>query len=154
MGIEFNTQDMLDTYLFENTQLLENLQEIVLEQKDESFFDEDSINEIFRTMHTIKGSSAIMMYDDITAIAHKLEDVFFFLRESHPKNVPHMELVEYVLKVSDFITDELDKIQNGEEADGDASGIISELDSFLKKIKGEKASKSEEKAVENDSSAE
>ena len=148
MGIEFNTQDMLDTYLFENTQLLENLQEIVLEQKDESFFDEDSINEIFRTMHTIKGSSAIMMYDDITAIAHKLEDVFFFLRESHPKNVPHMELVEYVLKVSDFITDELDKIQNGEEADGDASGIISELDSFLKKIKGEKASKSEEKAVE------
>lgn len=148
MGIEFNTQDMLDTYLFENTQLLENLQEIVLEQKDESFFDEDSINEIFRTMHTIKGSSAIMMYDDITAIAHKLEDVFFFLRESHPKNVPHMELVEYVLKVSDFITDELDKIQNGEEADGDASGIISELDSFLKKIKGEEASKSEEKAVE------
>ena len=148
MGIEFNTQDMLDTYLFENTQLLENLQEIVLEQKDESFFDEDSINEIFRTMHTIKGSSAIMMYDDITAIAHKLEDVFFFLRESHPKNVPHMELVGYVLKVSDFITDELDKIQNGEEADGDASGIISELDSFLKKIKGEEASKSEEKAVE------
>ena len=42
MGIEFNTQDMLDTYLFENTQLLENLQEIVLEQKDEEYFDEDN----------------------------------------------------------------------------------------------------------------
>ncbi|MEE1102133.1 MAG: chemotaxis protein CheA [Agathobacter sp.] len=144
MGIEFNTQDMLDTYLFENTQLLEGLQEIVLEQKDEAFFDEDSINEIFRTMHTIKGSSAIMMYDDITAIAHKLEDVFFFLRESHPKNVPHMELVEYVLKVSDFITEELDKIQNGDDADGDASEIINELDLFLKKIKGEKVDKNDE----------
>ena len=35
MGVEFNTEDMLDTYLFENGQLLENLQEIVLEQKDE-----------------------------------------------------------------------------------------------------------------------
>ena len=68
MGIEFNTEDMLDAYLFENSQLLENLQEIVLEQKDEDYFDEDSINEIFRTMHTIKGSSAIMMYDDITSI--------------------------------------------------------------------------------------
>ena len=94
MGIEFNTQDMLDAYLFENTQLLESLQEIVLDQKDEEYFDEDSINEIFRTMHTIKGSSAIMMYDDITEVAHKLEDVFYFLRESHPKNVPHVELVE------------------------------------------------------------
>ena len=29
MGIEFNTQDMLDAYLFENTQLLEALQEII-----------------------------------------------------------------------------------------------------------------------------
>ena len=134
MGVEFNTEDMLDTYLFENGQLLENLQEIVLEQKDEEYFDEDSINEIFRTMHTIKGSSAIMMYDDITAIAHKLEDVFYFLRESRPKNVPHVELVEHVLQVSDFITAELDKIQNGEEADGDASSIIAELDKFLEKL--------------------
>ncbi len=141
MGIEFNTQDMLDAYLFENGQLLENLQEIVLEQKDEEFFDEDSINEIFRTMHTIKGSSAIMMYDDITAIAHKLEDVFYFLRESRPKNVPHVELVEHVLKVADFITDELDKIQNGEEADGNSKPIIAELDKFLNKIKGNDGSK-------------
>lgn len=140
MGIEFNTQDMLDAYLFENTQLLEALQEIVLDQKDEEYFDEDSINEIFRTMHTIKGSSAIMMYDDITEVAHKLEDVFYFLRESHPKNVPHVELVEYVLKVSDFITDELDKIQNGEDADGDSTELIEELDQFLNKIKGKKSS--------------
>ena len=124
-----------------------------MEQKDEDYFDEDSINEIFRTMHTIKGSSAIMMYDDITSIAHKLEDVFFFLRESHPKNVPHVELVEHVLAVADFITEELDKLQNGEDADGDASGLIKELDKFLAKIKGEdpkgkkEAPKVEEKPV-------
>lgn len=135
MGVEFNTQDMLDTYLFENTQLLENLQEIVLEQKDEECFDEDSMNEIFRTMHTIKGSSAIMMYDDITAIAHKLEDVFFYLRESHPQNVPHVELVEHVLEVADFITEEMDKIQNGEDADGDSKPITAKLDEFLTRLK-------------------
>ena len=76
MAEDFNTDDMLGMYLFENSQLLENLQEIVLDQKDEEYFDEDSINEIFRAMHTIKGSSAIMMFDDITKVAHKLEDVF------------------------------------------------------------------------------
>lgn len=145
MGVEFNTDDMLDTYLFENTQLLENLQEIVLDQKDEDYFDEDSINEIFRTMHTIKGSSAIMMYDDITGIAHKLEDVFYFLRESHPQNVPHVELVEHVLEVTDFITAEMDKIQNGEEADGDASDIIAGLDEFLNGLKGGSSTKKADK---------
>ncbi len=139
MGADFNVADMLDTYLFENSQLLDNLQEIVLDQKDADSFDEDGINEIFRTMHTIKGSSAIMMYDDITEVAHKLEDVFFFLRESHPDNVPHVELVEHVLSVADFITGELDKLRDGEDADGDSSAIIEELDAFLNKIKGEDA---------------
>ena len=65
MADDFNTGDMLSVYLFENQQLLENLQNIVMEQKDADGFDEDSINEIFRTMHTIKGSSGIMMFDEI-----------------------------------------------------------------------------------------
>ena len=139
MADGFNTEAMLDMYLFENQQLLEKLQETVLEQKDEDCFDEDAINEIFRTMHTIKGSSGIMMFDDITAVSHKLEDIFFVLRESHPDNVPHLQLVEHVLEVSDFITNELEKIQNGESADGDSSEIIARLDVFLKQIKGESA---------------
>ena len=54
MAEEFNAEGMLDMYLFENGQLLEQLQETVLEQKDADCFDEESINEIFRTMHTIK----------------------------------------------------------------------------------------------------
>ncbi len=136
MAEEFNAEGMLDMYLFENGQLLEQLQETVLEQKDADCFDEDSINEIFRTMHTIKGSSGIMMFDDIMAVSHKLEDVFYFLRESHPDNVPHLELVEHVLEVADFITGEMDKIQNGDPADGDSSELIKELDKFLASIQG------------------
>ncbi len=135
MAEEFSTEGMLDIYLFENEQLLEQLQETVLDQKDSECFDEDSINEIFRTMHTIKGSSGIMMFDNITAISHKLEDVFYYLRESHPENVPHLELVDHVLEVADFITNELDKIRNGSPVDGDATEIIKRIDKFLEKIK-------------------
>lgn len=136
MAEEFNTQGMLDIYLFECGQLLERLQEIVLEQKDEECFDEESINEIFRAMHTIKGSSGIMMFDEITKISHKLEDVFFYLRESKPENVPHIELVEHVLEVVDFISSELIKIENGDSADGIADDYLAALDKFLDKIKG------------------
>ncbi len=153
MADGFNTEDMLDMYLFENQQLLEKLQETVLEQKDEECFDEDAINEIFRTMHTIKGSSGVMMFDAITAVSHKLEDIFYVLRESHPENVPHLQLVEHVLEVSDFITEELDKIQNGEEADGDSSEIIARLDKFLKMIKGESDTKEKKEAPKKETGA-
>ncbi len=138
MAEDFNLEGMLDMYLFENGQLLEKLQEIVLEQKDSDGFDENSVNEIFRIMHTIKGSSGVMMFDDITAVAHKLEDVFFYLRESHPDNVDHVALVEHVLAVADFITAEMDKLQNGESADGDSKDILAALDTFLNDIKGGK----------------
>lgn len=148
MAEEFNTQGMLDMYLFENGQLLERLQDIVLEQKDEDCFDEDSINEIFRTMHTIKGSSGVMMFDEITKVAHKLEDVFFYLRESHPENVPHIELVEHVLHVADFITSEMEKIQNGEDLDGSSAEIVAGIDKFLNAIKNGEGEKDKE-VVEN-----
>jgi len=135
MADGFNTEDMLDVFLYENTQLLENLQEIVLEKKDEDCFDEASVGEIFRIMHTIKGSSGIMMYDNITQISHKLEDVFYYIRESHPENVPHMELVDHIFSVLDFITGEMDKIQEGETPDGDPAELIDSIDKFLNKIK-------------------
>lgn len=136
MADDFNTGDMLSVYLFENQQLLENLQNIVMEQKDADGFDEDSINEIFRTMHTIKGSSGIMMFDEITKVSHKLEDVFYFIRESHPTTVPHVELVEHVLDVSDFIMAEMDKLSDGGDADGDATELVASLDAFFAKDQG------------------
>lgn len=150
MADGFNTDDMLDTYLFENQQLLEKLQEIVLQYKDEECFDEDAIRKIFRTMHTIKGSSGFMMFDSITGVSHKLEDIFYVLREFHPKNVPHLQLVEYVLEVSDFITLELEKIKDGEILDGDSSGIIAKLDKFLEMIDGEKEKTESKEIPKND----
>ena len=126
----FNTDDMLDTYLYENRRLLENLQELVLAQKDAKSFDQMTIHKIFRTMHTIKGSSGVMMFDSITQTAHKLEDVFAVIRESQQENVPHMELVAYVLEVVDFIAAELDKVENGVYADTDATELLDKLHVF------------------------
>ena len=137
MAEEFNLDGMLDVFLYESSQLMENLESIILEKQNEECFDDADINEIFRIMHTIKGSSGIMMFDNITKISHKLEDVFYYLRESHPENVPHLELVEKVLSVSDFITGELDKIKDGGSPDSDEGELLKELDDFLAHIKGE-----------------
>ena len=149
MAEEFSLDGMLDIYLFENSQLLEKLQEIVLEQKDAECFDEDAINEIFRIMHTIKGSSGVMMFEDIASLAHKLEDVFYYLRETHPQNVPHLELVEHVLAVADFMLAEMTKLNDGGQADGSSKELISNLDDFLSSIKGESDRKKDDVIKEN-----
>ncbi len=137
MAEEFNTDGMLDMFLFESSQLLEKLEGIILEKQDAECFDDSDINEIFRIMHTIKGSSGIMLFENITKVAHKLEDVFYYLRESRPENVPHLELVQKVLAVSDFVNAELEKIRAGNKSDGDEKEIVADLDAFLKELKGE-----------------
>ena len=136
MSDGMSVDGMLDMYLFENGQLLEQLEQTTLDKKDNECFDEADINDFFRIMHTIKGSSGVMMYDDIMKLSHKLEDVFYFIRESHPDNVPHLELVDHILMVSDFISNEFEKIKSGKEPDGDASELIQKIDQFLNRIKG------------------
>ncbi|MDE7275078.1 MAG: chemotaxis protein CheA [Lachnospiraceae bacterium] len=136
MAEEFNLDGMVDIYIYENGQLLENLEEIVLETKDDDAFDENSINEIFRIMHTIKGSSGVMMYDNIMKVSHKLEDIFYYLRENIGIKEPHMELTEIVFQVLDFINGEMEKIKDGSDPDGDNSQLIEMMDKFLVKLKG------------------
>jgi len=93
------------------------------------------INEIFRIMHTIKGSAAMMLYDDVSKTAHSVEDLFFYLREENPTNVDYSSLTDLVLEGMDYIKVELDKIKNGNEPDADPTEIINKIKAYLKKLK-------------------
>ena len=55
-----SSNDILDMYIYETNSLLEQLETIVLDAEKENTFSQDNVNEIFRIMHTIKGSSAMM----------------------------------------------------------------------------------------------
>ena len=137
MTDKLNTQGMLDTYLFECEQLLEQIQQIVLQQKDKECFDKESIHEIFRAIHTIKGISAMMMYDEITKITHQLEDVLSCFREEENKQPDAADLAQQILKVTDFISAEMAKIGSGKAADGKAEEGIRDLELYLETIKME-----------------
>ncbi|MEG0091636.1 MAG: Hpt domain-containing protein, partial [Oscillospiraceae bacterium] len=80
-----NMESMLDMYLFETNTLLEQLDEILLNAEKIGDFTEENINEIFRIMHTIKGSSAMMQFESVMTIAHKVEDLFFIIRQDGMK---------------------------------------------------------------------
>ena len=67
LSSNLSAEPMLEIYVFEADQLIEQLETILLKsEKSASFLDED-IDDIFRIMHTIKGSSAMMMYGNIAS---------------------------------------------------------------------------------------
>jgi two-component system, chemotaxis family, sensor kinase CheA len=130
-----NNEPMLDMYIFETTQLIEQLEQLVINGEKVNGF-VDSINEIFRIMHTIKGSSAMMLFNNIAELSHAVEDLFYYLREKRPDGVDYSSLSDILLEAVDFIKNELSKIESGNRADGDSSGRIDEIKVFLNNLKG------------------
>ena len=119
---DFSRESMLDMFIFEMNQLLDQLEQLIIECEDG--YSMDNINEIFRIMHTVKGSAAMMLYDNISKTAHAIEDLFFFLREENPSGVNYSNLTDLVLEGMDFIKNELAKIANVEEGDTESTEVI------------------------------
>lgn len=131
-----NYQDpMLDMFIFETEQLLEQLEQIIINSEFSNYYKEDTINEIFRIMHTVKGSSAMMCFNNISSVTHSIEDLFHFMRENKNLKYDSAKLSDIVLSSVDFIKDEVRIIKDGGFPDGDASGIISEISGILSMIK-------------------
>lgn len=128
-------EPMLDVYIFETSQLLEQLEQTVLRCEKGTAFAPPDINEVFRIMHTIKGSSAMMMFQNISVLAHTAEDLFYFLREEKPQEVNCSFICDAVFQSSDFIKVELEKIKNGDKADGDSSEIAENIKNILSDLK-------------------
>ncbi|QXE17535.1 chemotaxis protein CheA [Clostridium sp. 001] len=126
---------ILESYIFETSQLIDQLETLILENESGNCYSEETINEIFRIMHTIKGSSAMMSYEYISKLAHSIEDLFYFLREEKPKDVDYESLSDLILKCVDFIKVELEKIKNGDKVDGSCDSIIDNNRNFLIKLK-------------------
>lgn len=133
-NFEYGNDSMLEMYLFESTSLLIQLDEILLKSEKEEDLSQDNINEIFRIMHTIKGSSAMMDFDTISHVAHKLEDLFYVIRENGIDRDSFRDLFDLVLKVSDFLKCEVEKIQSGQEPSSENRSLSYEINNFLEQM--------------------
>lgn len=74
--------------------------------------DMDAIHAIFRSAHTIKGSSRMLKLGSITETAHALEDVLGILRETKLAFTP--ELGRLLQRSCDAIATLVDKVEEGE----------------------------------------
>lgn len=130
--IEPGMEAMLDMYFYETNSLLEQLDEILLRTEQANAFESEDIKEIFRIMHTIKGSSAMMGFDNLSVLAHKAEDMFFVIREN-PDVITDVSFVyDLVFQVSDSYKAQIEIIQNNEGGEYEALDFSDLIDKLLK----------------------
>lgn len=147
---------MNEFYVQENMQLLEQLEEILLGgQSDSGELEQKEIEEIFRAMHTIKGASAMMGYENLTHLTHSIEDIFDAVRNGLKLSSDMWEeLIDLVLTSIDFLKEEIMKVQNGSSPDGDIDELRGIAKDVLKRAKGEETSEKKEEVVSKNSQEE
>lgn len=140
---------ILEAYIEETSQLVEQLEDIILTCEGTKNIAPDIINEIFRVMHTIKGSSSMMNFNNIATLAHSLEDLFAFYRSDNRwMTLDWSMLSDVLLQGVDFFKLELYKVKSGDPVDGDATAIIGDVKRLLQTI-----AQQQESAQANDKSA-
>ncbi len=135
-----SNNDILDMYIYETNTLLEQLESIVLDAEKENTFSQDNVNEIFRIMHTIKGSSAMMEFDTLARVSHRIEDMFFLIREgtmSVVKDEDRPALFDVMLHAVDYFREEMEKVEAEQPLNEDVDSFLGNINSLIAKIKGE-----------------
>ncbi|MBT3212693.1 MAG: hypothetical protein HN345_11875 [Planctomycetaceae bacterium] len=119
--------DYLRLYLDETNEQLDSLVEIFLQLEHQSPTPDD-LNEAFRLIHSIKGSSALLGLDRITSLTHHLETHFERLRSGKQKI--NTSTIDVVLRCIDFLRESNQHLQEGEplEAAGELLNQVRSLD--------------------------
>jgi two-component system chemotaxis sensor kinase CheA len=144
MSSNYNNESMLEIFIYETSLLLEQLESLILDSEKSNSFSKEGINEIFRIMHTIKGSAAMMLADNMAEISHSIEDLFFVLRENDIQNTDFSALADIVLDSADFIKLEILKMKNGDKTDGEIGELSKRISEFLSELKSQNNIKTKE----------
>lgn len=120
----------LEIFLDETKEHLESLnaQILVLEQEPENA---DTINEIFRAAHSLKGMAGTMGYKRMQALTHDMENVFSEIRNGSMK--VKSNLIDTLFQCLDALEEYTSNIQEtADEGTNDNQQLIDQLNQFLK----------------------
>lgn len=141
-----NLESMLDTFIFESNTLLEQLDAILLKSEKQNEMDQEDINEIFRIMHTIKGSAAMMGIENVSLVAHRIEDMFYIIREDRNAASDYSSIYDIVFQGSDFIRNEIDNIQDTSTSAANPDELIARIEEEIEVLKTGKPRKEKKDA--------
>lgn len=148
-----DAEEMLEIYLMETRQLTGQLSEILLEAESSSILTEDDIHNIFRIMHTIKSSSAMMGMNELSSLSHAVEDLFSYYRENHETaQEVGPGLFDLLFSILDYIEDEMKRMVKSDYKPGETKKLEQETEKFLRQTAGSEQGKvpeSEQEAEEN-----
>ena len=140
MNSEQQQQRIMGYFIEEAREHLQTIEQGVLNLED-VLNDSESVNELFRAAHSIKGGAAMLGVGSIQHVAHRLEDFFKILKEN-PQITVDERLKSLLLAGFDPLAELLDELQGGYkisdeltlETNNRVKPVFAELESYLNQL--------------------
>ncbi|MGD0234014.1 MAG: chemotaxis protein CheA [Syntrophorhabdales bacterium] len=122
-------EEIIGEFITETVELVDGaIRDLVSLEEDPSC---QAINSVFRTVHTIKGTSGFLGFNTLTDLAHRTEDVLGKLRKGDLS--PNADIVNAILKSLDVIKLLVEDISKGDREVRDTSRLLAELEGIAEK---------------------
>ncbi|MDQ8181255.1 chemotaxis protein CheW [Pelagicoccus sp. SDUM812005] len=122
--------ELVKDFLLESSEGLETFdQDLLVIEKGE--FDPSLLNQVFRVVHTIKGTAGCLGFSRIESIAHTGENVLSLMRDGELESSP--DIADALLKLSDALRAMLEVIESS--GSDEMAGDYTELKAVLDAIK-------------------
>lgn len=138
--MSFSLGEYQDIFLEEADELLQELNQNLLELERNPENDE-IINNIFRAAHSLKSSAAFVGLNDLSDLAHKMENLLQGIRDKTNDITP--EVVDVIFKCFDQINGIIEKISSGQAPDQDLKPLIERINVVTDNSKISRSEKSE-----------
>ncbi|OWY06697.1 chemotaxis protein CheA [Thioclava sp. IC9] len=132
------------SFFIECEELLESLQD-ALSDLDEGADDGETINVVFRAVHSIKGGAGAFGLDALVAFAHRFETVLDELRSGRLALTP--EAVKLFFQAADLLTDEIHAAREGSPEPATAEACLQSLEALLGESGAERVAEAEDDEV-------
>ena len=106
-------EEMLKEFLIETKELLEKLENDFVELESNPA-DSDLINDIFRSVHTIKGGAGMMGDEKLQRVAHRMEDILNKLRKG--ESTITSDITDPLLAGLDVLKQLADSLEEGDDS--------------------------------------
>ncbi len=129
--MNIRNDDFFNTFIMETKSHLESMENNLLEL-DHADSKQNLLQEIYRSAHTIKGSSSIIKCDIIKDIVHNIENIIQVFINS--KSYIDTESVDHILLSCDLINNILEDLDNISDYENKKKIICKDLDNIFVKI--------------------
>jgi len=128
-----NDPEIMGEFIAESREHLDSVEPKLL-QLEKTPGDSNLLNDIFRTFHTIKGSSSFLGLTQIIELSHKLENILDKLRKKKVGVNP--EIIDILFQGMDIVKSLMEDVASGEEEriEKVTSASLKEIEGFIKRI--------------------